>query len=161
MNSIQFISHSSEQTQQLGYSLGQLAQQGDIFLLSGNLGSGKTCLTQGIARGMDIKSTVASPSFVLVREHYGRMPLYHIDLYRLDNIEEIVNLGLEQYFEGDGLCVVEWAEKGLAVFPLEHLLISLEYLTDNQRNISIHAEANRYLKMINELKGKLKDWNWQ
>jgi tRNA threonylcarbamoyladenosine biosynthesis protein TsaE len=161
MNSIQFISHSSEHTQQLGYSLGQLAQQGDIFLLSGNLGSGKTCLTQGIARGMDIKSTVASPSFVLVREHYGRMPLYHIDLYRLDNIEEIVNLGLEQYFEGDGLCVVEWAEKGLAVFPLEHLLISLEYLTDNQRNISIHTEANRYLKMINELKGKLKDWNWQ
>jgi tRNA threonylcarbamoyladenosine biosynthesis protein TsaE len=159
MNKIELESHSAEQTQQLGYYLGQIAQPGNIFLLSGNLGSGKTCLTQGIARGMDIKSTVISPSFVLVREHYGRMPLYHMDLYRLDNIEEIVNLGLEQYFEGDGLCVVEWAEKGITVFPAEHLLISMEYLTETDRKIVIQADTEDYNRLLDELKGKLKDWN--
>jgi tRNA threonylcarbamoyladenosine biosynthesis protein TsaE len=159
MNKIELKSHSAEQTQQLGYYLGQIAKPGNIILLSGNLGSGKTCLTQGIARGMDIKSAVTSPSFVLVREHYGRMPLYHMDLYRLDNIEEIVNLGLEQYFESDGLCVVEWAEKGISVFPAEHLLISLEYLTETDRNIVIQAEVNGYTDMLENLKGKLKDWN--
>jgi tRNA threonylcarbamoyladenosine biosynthesis protein TsaE len=159
MNRIELVSRSAEQTQQLGYYLGQMTQPGNVFLLSGNLGSGKTCLTQGIARGMDIKSTVTSPSFVLVREHYGRMPLYHIDLYRLDNIEEIVNLGLEQYFESNGLCVVEWAEKGISVFPMEHLLISLEYLAETERNIIMQADVNIYIQMLENLKGKLKDWN--
>lgn len=159
MNTIELESHSAEQTQQLGYYLGQIAHPGNIFLLSGNLGSGKTCLTQGIARGMDIRSTVTSPSFVLVREHYGRMPLYHMDLYRLDNIEEIINLGLEQYFESEGLCVVEWAEKGIPVFPVEHLLISLEYLTEIDRKIIIRADTGSYRNLLEELKGKLKDWN--
>jgi tRNA threonylcarbamoyladenosine biosynthesis protein TsaE len=159
MNKIELESHSAEQTQQLGYYLGQIAQPGNIFLLSGNLGSGKTCLTQGIARGMDIQSAVTSPSFVLVREHYGRMPLYHMDLYRLDDIEEIVNLGLEQYFESEGLCVVEWAEKGITVFPAEHLLINLEYLPETDRKIIIQADTEGYRNLLEELKGKLKDWN--
>jgi tRNA threonylcarbamoyladenosine biosynthesis protein TsaE len=159
MNKIELESHSAGQTQQLGYYLGQIAQPGNIFLLSGNLGSGKTCLTQGIARGMDITSAVTSPSFVLVREHCGRMPLYHMDLYRLDNIEEIVNLGLEQYFEGDGLCVVEWAEKGITVFPAEHILINLEYVTETDRKIVIQSDTESYGKLLEELKGKLKDWN--
>jgi tRNA threonylcarbamoyladenosine biosynthesis protein TsaE len=159
MQKIELVSDSTEQTQKLGHQLGELAQAGDIFLLTGNLGSGKTCLTQGIARGLEVKSNVISPSFVLVREHYGRIPLYHIDLYRLDNTGEIVNLGLEQYLEGDGLCVIEWAEKGISVFPAEHLLISLKYISETKRNIVIQGKHGRYTGLVEKLQRKLRDWN--
>ena len=120
---MKLTSHSPEQTQRLGVSIGEVVLPGDILLLSGDLGVGKTCLTQGIAWGLGIKEYAVSPSFVLVRELYGRLPLYHIDLYRLDHIEEIEDLGLDDYLYGRGVCVVEWAEKGLAVLPTEHLLI--------------------------------------
>ena len=88
MSHLELSSHSPEQTQKLGMRIGQLALPGDVFLLVGDLGSGKTCLTQGIAWGLDIKEYALSPSFVIMRELYGRLPLYHIDLYRLDRIEE-------------------------------------------------------------------------
>ncbi|TET42493.1 MAG: tRNA (adenosine(37)-N6)-threonylcarbamoyltransferase complex ATPase subunit type 1 TsaE, partial [Dehalococcoidia bacterium] len=113
MESLKLNSHSPEQTQLLGSYLGEIAQKADIFLLMGELGTGKTCLVQGIARGLDVKEYAFSPSFVILREYHGRLPLYHIDFYRLDHIEEIADLGLEEYFYGDGVCVVEWAEKGL------------------------------------------------
>ena len=91
--------------------MGELVQSGDIFLLTGDLGTGKTCLTQGIARGLGIEEYAFSPSFVIIREYHGRLPLYHIDFYRLDNIDEIADLGLEEYFYSKGVCVIEWAEK--------------------------------------------------
>ena len=87
---LELTSHSPEQTQKFGVRLGELALPGDIFLLVGGLGAGKTCLTQGIAWGLGIKEYAASPSFMVVRDLYGRLPLYHIDLYRLNHIEEIV-----------------------------------------------------------------------
>ena len=90
-------SHSPEQTQKFGVSIGELALPGDIVLLVGSLGTGKTGLTQGIAWGLDIKEYTLSPSFVIMRELYGRLPLYHIDLYRLDHIDEIEDLGLDDY----------------------------------------------------------------
>ena len=90
MESLKLISHGPEQTQLLGSYLGELAQKADIFLLTGELGTGKTCLVQGIARGLDIKEYAFSPSFVILREYHGRLPLYHIDFYRLEHIEEIV-----------------------------------------------------------------------
>ncbi len=94
MRSLKLISHSLEETLKLGFCLGNLAEAGDIFLLSGPLGAGKTCLTQGIARGLGSKEYALSPTFVLMREIEGRLTLYHIDLYRLDRIEEIIDLGL-------------------------------------------------------------------
>ncbi len=97
MKSLKLISHSPEETRDLGVHLGKLAQPGDIYLLSGNLGAGKTCLTQGIAQGLGSQDQALSPTFVLMRELAGRMPLYHIDLYRLDHIEEIADLGLDDY----------------------------------------------------------------
>jgi len=100
MNCLELISHNPEQTQKFGVSIGEVALPGDIFLLVGGLGVGKTCLTQGIAWGLGIKEYAVSPSFVLVRELYGRLPLYHIDLYRLDRIEEILELGLDEYLYG-------------------------------------------------------------
>jgi tRNA threonylcarbamoyladenosine biosynthesis protein TsaE len=152
MNSLKLITHSPEETQELGRSIGKLAMPGDIYLLVGNLGAGKTCLTQGIAWGLDINEYTLSPSFVIMREVYGRLPLYHIDFYRLDNIAEISDLGLDDYLYGHGVCVIEWAEKGRDILPDEHLLISISYLSDSERSFEISPGGVRYVKMLTQLK---------
>jgi tRNA threonylcarbamoyladenosine biosynthesis protein TsaE len=159
MTGLKFISHSQEQTQRLGRHLGELAQAGDVFLLTGNLGSGKTCLTQGIAWGLGVKEYAFSPSFVIMREYHGRLTLYHIDFYRLDRIEEIADLGLDEYLYGKGVCVVEWAEKGMAVLPEEHLLINLSYISDTERSISFEPKGKRYTQLLKTLSLDLKKWN--
>ncbi len=148
---LELISHSPEQTQKFGAGIGELCLPGDVFLLVGSLGAGKTCLTQGIAWGLGIKEYAASPSFVVVRELYGRLPLYHIDLYRLDHIEEIVELGLDDYLYGNGVCVVEWAEKGLSTLPVEHLLIQISYLSDDERKLQLKPSGKRYLEILAQL----------
>jgi tRNA threonylcarbamoyladenosine biosynthesis protein TsaE len=146
-------SHNPEQTQLLGKRLGEIVLEGDVILLEGELGTGKTCLIQGIAHGLGIKQYAFSPSFVLIREYYGRLPLYHIDLYRLNNVEEIDELGLEEYLYGNGICVIEWAKKGLPLLPRDYLLIELNYVLTNelQRNISFCPRGKRYLDLIQQL----------
>ena len=148
----ELVSYSPEQTQRFGVRIGELALPGDVFLLVGNLGTGKTCLTQGIAWGLNIKEYALSPSFILVREHQGRLTLYHIDLYRLDNIEEITELGLDDYLYSNGVCVVEWADKGLSVLSEEHLLIQISFLSDTERSFQIKSRGQRYLDIIEQLK---------
>jgi tRNA threonylcarbamoyladenosine biosynthesis protein TsaE len=152
MSHLEIISHSPEETQKIGMRLGELALPGDIFLLVGGLGVGKTCLTQGIAWGLKIKEYAASPSFVLVRELHGRLPLYHIDFYRLDNLEEIAELGLGDYLYGKGVCVLEWAEKGLSLLPAERLLIEMGYLSDTERSLKFKPGGKRYEKIVSQLK---------
>ncbi len=161
MESLRLDSHSPEQTQLLGSYLGELAQKGDVFLLVGELGTGKTCLVQGIAHGLAIKEYAFSPSFVLLREYHGRLPLYHIDLYRLDRIEEIADLGLEEYFYGKGVCVVEWAEKGPEIVPQESLLISLHYISTSETERSIHLKprGERYRELTKQLTMKGELWH--
>jgi tRNA threonylcarbamoyladenosine biosynthesis protein TsaE len=153
---LKIVSRSPEQTQNLGFKLGKLADPGDIFLLVGDLGTGKTCLTQGIANGLDILEYTHSPSFVLMREYQGRLPLYHVDLYRLDNIEEIVNLGLDEYLEGKGLCVIEWADRGMTVLPQNHLLIKLSHVAENERIFEFEPHGKRYKKLIKSLENDYK-----
>jgi tRNA threonylcarbamoyladenosine biosynthesis protein TsaE len=148
----ELISRSPDETQRFGIHIGELASPGDIYLLTGGLGTGKTCLTQGIAWGLNIKEYAVSPSFVVVRELYGRLPLYHIDLYRLDNIEEIIELGLDDYLYGSGVCVVEWAEKGLTVLPAEHMLIQIGYLSDTERCLQLIPSGEHYRKIASQLK---------
>ena len=108
-----YKSESPEETQALGEKLGKTLTQGDVIALIGDLGTGKTCLTQGIARGIGTASdeVVSSPSYILINEYNGKVPIYHIDLYRLENSEEIAELGLSEYMEGDGICIIEWAER--------------------------------------------------
>lgn len=159
MTALQLTSHTPEQTQRLGVHLGKLAQVGDVFLLTGSLGSGKTCLTQGIAWGLGIKEYAFSPSFVIAREYYGRLPLYHIDFYRLDRIEEIIDLGLDEYFYGNGVCVVEWAEKGIIVLPQENLLIRLSYISDTERSLSLEPRGKRYPQLLKSLSLDLETWS--
>jgi len=158
-NSVELISHSPEQTQRLGKCLGEIAQAGDLFLLAGTLGSGKTCLAQGIACGLGVQEYAVSPTFVLVREYHGRLPMYHIDLYRLDHIEEIIDLALEGYLYGQGICVIEWAEKGMDVLPCEHLLVKLSYNSASERSLVLEPRGERYRRMLASLKKELKKWN--
>jgi tRNA threonylcarbamoyladenosine biosynthesis protein TsaE len=152
MKSLKLISHSPEETRQVGALLGELAQPGDIYLLSGNLGVGKTCLTQGIAWGLGSREYALSPTFVLMREIQGRLRLYHIDLYRLDHIAEISDLGLDDYLYGHGLCVIEWAEKGLSILPVEHLLVKIDYLSDTGRVLKLVPRGRQYRKLVDQLK---------
>ena len=144
-------SESPEETQRLGIGLGRLAQPGDLFMLVGELGAGKTCLTQGIAWGLDIAGYATSPTFVVINQYMGRLPLYHIDLYRLDSIEEVVDLGLDDYLYGNGVCVVEWADKAMNVLPPEHLLVEINYVSDTVRNLALNPSGHRYITMLSQL----------
>ncbi|MDP2744073.1 MAG: tRNA (adenosine(37)-N6)-threonylcarbamoyltransferase complex ATPase subunit type 1 TsaE [Dehalococcoidia bacterium] len=145
------LSHSPRQTQKLGERLGETAQPGDVYLLVGELGSGKTCLAQGIARGLGVTEYTSSPSFVLMKEYHGRLAMYHMDLYRLDREAEMLDLGLESYFAGAGLCVVEWAEKLGRLMPEEHLLIAISYRGDRTRLLEMKARGKRYEERLASL----------
>ena len=114
-----FKTESPEETQALGEKIGKTLKRGDVIALIGDLGTGKTCLTQGIARGVGIapNEIVSSPSYILINEYNGTVPIYHIDLYRLENGEEIAELGLSEYVEGDGICIIEWAERMADALP--------------------------------------------
>ena len=121
------ITNTPEETKDLGERLGRLLKDGDIVCLYGELGAGKTTFVQGIAKGLDIKEGfVASPTFVIVNEYKGRLPLYHIDLYRLNSLSEIEDIGILEYLKGKAVTVIEWAEKAEEILPEERLTIYLE-----------------------------------
>ena len=161
MSLLNLVTESPEETQRLGTRLGKLAQVGDVLLLVGGLGAGKTCLTQGIAWGLDIEGYATSPSFVVVNQYQGRLPLYHIDLYRLDRLEEVIELGLDDYLYGRGVCVVEWAKKALDMLPKEHLLVEMSYLSDTSRNLVLKPVGERYVELLSQLNTapRMKKWS--
>ena len=125
--SLKIRTNSPEQTQAVGRYIGEQVQAGDIYLLTGSLRAGKTCLTQGIAWGMGVPGYARSPTFVLMTRHQGRMVLHHVDLYRIGDPEEAWDLGLEEQPAGDGVCVVEWADRAAEIFPRDCLWIELSY----------------------------------
>jgi tRNA threonylcarbamoyladenosine biosynthesis protein TsaE len=145
---VELISHGPEETQEIGRHMGQLAGAGDVLLLTGELGAGKTCLTQGIAWGLGIEEYALSPTFVIMREMHGRLPLYHMDLYRLDHIEETQDLGLDDYFYGGGVSVVEWAEKAAALMPPAHLAIEISYISDTERRLRLKPRGSHYEELV-------------
>ena len=146
-------SASPEETQAVGRRLGEQAQAGDVFLLCGPLGAGKTCLTQGIAWGLEVKEYARSPTFVLMTRYLGRLTLYHFDLYRINDPLEAWDLGLDEQLFGDGACVVEWAERAEEVFPEDCLWIDLDYAEEGDgRTITIAEAPARYNAMIESLR---------
>lgn len=149
-------SNSPERTRRIGISLGHFAQAGDVLLLSGDLGAGKTCITQGIAKGLGVEGYVRSPTFVLLSIHNGRLPLYHVDIYRLDRVAEVQGLGLEEYLAGDGVCVIEWADKALEVFPKACLRITLDFNGEKERLIKFEPYGKRYEQLVLQTSSELK-----
>ena len=133
-----FHSKTPAETQTIGEQIGRQLRQGDLVALIGDLGTGKTCLTQGIARGIGVYSNqiVNSPSYTLINEYDGKIPIYHIDLYRIQNHDELLDLGLDEYMEGNGICIIEWAEK-LGSLQIPHTKIQITWLSEMTREIEI------------------------
>lgn len=142
---------SPEQTRRLGAILGSLSAGGDIYLLTGNLGAGKTHLVQGIAFGLGVKEYACSPSFMIAREYHGRLALNHLDLYRLDHIEEIADLGLDEYFGPQAVCAIEWAEKGSEVLPQDNLAVDIGHLPGDGRRFTFSPRGARYQHLVDAL----------
>jgi tRNA threonylcarbamoyladenosine biosynthesis protein TsaE len=151
-HTLDFVSHSADQTRSLGQRLGALLQAGDLIALEGDLGTGKTCITQGIGLGLGVTEPITSPSFTLIAEHRPpppAPPLYHVDLYRLeDAIREALAFGLDDYLHGQGVCVIEWADRIRPALPRERLWISLRHLEVSKRGVLMHAAGPRYEELL-------------
>ncbi len=134
---------SPEETQSLGEEIGKNLCEGDIVALIGELGAGKTCFAQGLGWGLGIEHNLylTSPSFTLIKEYQGRLPIYHIDLFRLNGIEEVYELGYEEYFYGKGVTIIEWADRIKSLLPSKHLRIEISIISENERKIKIHPQG--------------------
>ncbi len=155
MTKLTVTTHGPDETRRLGRLIGGLARGNDLYLLKGNLGAGKTHLVQGIAFGLGIREYACSPSFMIAREYHGRLALYHLDLYRLDHIEEIADLGLDEYFRPDAVCAIEWADKGSAVLPQDNLTVELEHRPGDIREITFLPQGTRYAGLVDTIKSAL------
>jgi tRNA threonylcarbamoyladenosine biosynthesis protein TsaE len=154
---LDFISHSVGQTIRIGQRLGELLQAGDLVLLLGDFGSGKTHLVKGIVQGLGSADLVNSPSFVLINEYragprHRHMPIYHVDLYRIDDPGELAGIGLEEAWAGDGVTLIEWAERAEGWLPQEHLAIHLRHLSDTKRVLRFMPQGARYEALVDEFK---------
>ncbi|KZB89998.1 tRNA threonylcarbamoyladenosine biosynthesis protein TsaE [Bacillus sp. VT 712] len=143
-------SASIEDTQKLANRLASLLAQGDVLLLEGDLGAGKTTFTKALAKGLEIKRNVNSPTFTIIKEYKdGRLPLYHMDVYRLG--DEFEDLGFDEYFEGDGVTVVEWAHLIEEQLPKEFVQINIYHDTPKTRKLVCNAKGARYIDLCKEL----------
>ena len=128
---------SPGETHHFGIELAGDLEPQTVIALIGDLGSGKTCLTQGICAGLEVEDYVTSPSFTLINEYQGRLPVYHFDLFRIDDPREMLDLGCEEYFYGDGVCIIEWAEKLKHFLPEKRIEITLKRIGEDERELKI------------------------
>ncbi len=141
-----------KETIAIGRRLGRLLTPGDVICLTGELGAGKTCLVKGIADGLGIKETrITSPTFIIVNEYSGRIPLYHIDLYRIGIIEDLRDIGIEEIMFGNGVTAIEWAERIMDKLPDERLDITMTWVDDKTRTININAFGHHHREILNKL----------
>jgi len=146
------VTSSLEQTWKIGQMLGSSLEAGDTVCLYGDLGAGKTSFSYGIALGLEVKDRyITSPTFTFVNEYKGRIPFYHIDLYRLKDPEELEGIGFEEYIDSDGVTVIEWAERAEDELPDDRLSIYFSYVDEGSREIGFLAEGERYERLLHEL----------
>jgi tRNA threonylcarbamoyladenosine biosynthesis protein TsaE len=131
------VSGSPDDTQRLGEELGRSLQSGDVVALTGELGAGKTCFVQGVARGLGVATGATSPTFVLINEYRGRLPVHHVDAYRTESFAELLDLGLPELFDGEGVTLVEWADKLRPLLPARAIEVHIEGVGDEPREITI------------------------
>ena len=150
--SLSILSGGPEQTHEIGRIIGEQARTGDIFPLTGPLGAGKTCFTQGIASGLGVSGYVRSPTFVLTTHYRGRLRLFHVDLYRIDGPLEAWDLGLDEQLFGEGVCVVEWADRAADLFPQDSLWTALDHVNaGDQRTVTFTEWPEHYRSVLTRL----------
>ncbi|MFL7793008.1 MAG: tRNA (adenosine(37)-N6)-threonylcarbamoyltransferase complex ATPase subunit type 1 TsaE [Anaerolineae bacterium] len=155
-HTLEFVSRSPEQTQRLGARLGALLKGGEVICLEGSLGSGKTCLAQGIGRGWGVSQTLTSPTFVLVREYVrpgDTVMLYHVDLYRISGMEEALTLGIDEFL-GDkhAIYIIEWAERSRPLVPEEHMWVQLEFADPMRRAMYFTAQGEHHTTLLQKFR---------
>ena len=140
-------------TEAFGRRLGGALFPGAVVALIGPLGAGKTQLVRAVAEGLNIPDSrlVSSPTFVLIHEYAARLPIYHFDAYRLSGPGELFDLGVHEYFESGGVCLVEWADRALACLPADHLRITLEITGETSRRLHVEGRGERYRQMVRDL----------
>lgn len=152
------ITSNVGQTEEVGRIIGSLLQPGDLVCLYGDLGAGKTHLSYGIALGLEVRDQyITSPTFTFVNEYEGRIPFYHIDLYRLKDPSELEGIGFEEYIDSDGATVIEWAERAETELPPDCLSVYLSDVSTTSREIGFLAEGERYQKLLAELATRIQD----
>lgn len=145
----EIITNSSEETMNLSEKIGQFVIKKDTIILEGDLGAGKTTFTKGLARGLGVKRIVNSPTFNIIKEYKGRIPLYHMDVYRLKDSDE--DLGFDEYFDGEGVTVVEWAHLIEQQLPNELLKITIQHINEESRKITLEPFGVRYKELCEEI----------
>lgn len=144
--------HSPEETRALGEALGRLLRAGDVVTLSGELGAGKTALAQGIGAGLDVGEPVSSPTFALVHEYAGRMPVWHLDVYRVRSEDELIDLSWQDLLAGRGVVLVEWPERIAPALPAERLEVRLEHVDEQSRRLLVVPHGERGRTLVEALK---------
>ncbi len=150
---MKILSRSPQETIDFGARLAKHLFSGSVVALAGELGAGKTTMVKGLAGGLGVASTdsVTSPSFVIIKEYAARLPVYHFDLYRLNSLEEMEALGYEEYFYGQGVTIIEWAQKLKSLLPPVHLWIELRLKKEMTREIEVIARGKEYEKILKSL----------
>lgn len=156
------ISHSPDQTRSIGVLLGRMLERGSVVLLGGMIGAGKTTFAQGIARGLSVEEGVTSPTFTLVTEHTGTdmhgepLCVYHIDLYRIEDEDDLMSFGFEEYLsDPDAITIIEWPERASEMLPADHLLIVLSTVADSKRSLAFEPRDPRYQEALEGLRREM------
>ena len=146
---MKIITRDEDETYKLGVLIGSIIIPGTVFSLNGDLGTGKTHFTKGLAEGLEVKDYITSPSFTILNEYEGRLKLHHFDVYRIEDISEMYEIGFEDYIDGDGVCVIEWGDMVKDLLPKDTVNIKINMVDNNTREILI--EENEKLQGIKEL----------
>ena len=155
---MRLTTRSAEETRALGEALGRLLEAGDLAALSGEMGAGKTVLTQGIGRGLGVEEQVSSPTFALVHEYRGRVPVWHLDTYRIRSLDELVDLSWQDLLAGEGVILIEWPERIAAALPGERLEITLRYGEGDTREIEMTPHGARMETLVRRLAANAREW---
>lgn len=155
---IEILTRAPDETRKVGAVLAELLVPGDVVSLTGDLGAGKTVLVQGAARALGVQDPVTSPSFVLVREYRGDLPVYHLDVYRLDRIQEVLDLGFEDYLDPSGVLFIEWGDAIDTLLPDEHLRAEITSREDDVRWLAFSGHGARWGARWERLESVLAPW---
>lgn len=142
-----------DETEEFGKKLGENLKSGDILCLNGDLGAGKTIMTKFIGLGLGVGEYITSPTFAIINQYSGRIPVYHFDVYRLENVEELYDIGFDEYFYGKGVCIIEWADRIEKIIPKERIVIDIKKGNNpNERIIKFSGDEKRLEELIKGMK---------